>query len=147
MSDFQEIGKLLGELVTIKNEKYGDSFKDSASFLELLYPDGIQPDQYMDMLALVRMFDKIKRIATDKDALGESPFSDLAGYSILGIKNSKGALDKLREYVKEIQSDKKEFEEKDFICKKCGINMQNAGSSLCNNGPSHTFVCGDLERL
>jgi hypothetical protein len=106
MNEFQEIGKLLGELVTIKNEKYGDSFKDSASFLELLYPDGIQPDQYTDMLAIIRMFDKMKRIATDKDALGESPFLDIGGYSILGIKNSKGALDKLREYVKEIRNEK-----------------------------------------
>jgi hypothetical protein len=106
MNKFQEIGQLLGELVTIKNEKYGDSFKDSTFFLELLYPNGIHPNQYTDMLALVRMFDKMKRIATDKESLGESPFVDIGGYSILGIKNSGDALDKLRDYVKEIRNEK-----------------------------------------
>ena len=67
---FEEIGELVGKLVSIKNEKYGNSFHDSAYFLELLYPNGVDVDQYTDMLTLVRMFDKMKRIATDKDALG-----------------------------------------------------------------------------
>jgi hypothetical protein len=35
-------------------------------------------------LLLVRIFDKQMRIATDADALGESPFADISGYGILG---------------------------------------------------------------
>lgn len=36
------------------------------------------------VLITVRIFDKLKRIATDRDALGESPYRDIAGYGILG---------------------------------------------------------------
>lgn len=35
------------------------------------------------MLAIVRVFDKMMRIATDKDAFGEDPWRDIAGYAIL----------------------------------------------------------------
>ena len=41
--------------------------------------------QYGDMQLVLRMFDKMMRIANKKDAFGESPYGDLAGYSILGI--------------------------------------------------------------
>ncbi len=39
------------------------------------------------MLAITRIIDKLFRIATKKDAFGESPFKDIAGYGILGISN------------------------------------------------------------
>lgn len=84
MSIFNDISKEIGELVTEKNAAYGDSFAKCGEFLKLLYPNGITPDQYMDALALVRIFDKQMRIATAKDALGESPYRDIAGYGILG---------------------------------------------------------------
>ena len=41
------------------------------------------------MLAVVRIVDKLFRIATDKDAFGESPFKDIAGYGILGVANAE----------------------------------------------------------
>lgn len=91
MKDFQKIGTEIGALVTEKNAAYGDSFAKCGLFLELLYPEGIKPEQYQDMLALVRMFDKMKRIATDKNAFGESPFRDLAGYAILGVANAEAS--------------------------------------------------------
>lgn len=82
--DFERVGKEVGRLVTEKNQAYGDSFAKSGEFLKLLYPDGIKPEQYSDMLCLVRIFDKQKRIATKKDAFGESPYRDIVGYGILG---------------------------------------------------------------
>jgi len=82
---FQEIGTAVGKLVEEKNAAYGDSFAKAGQFLRLLYPTGIQPEQYDDMLALCRIFDKQMRIATDQDAFGESPFQDIAGYGILGV--------------------------------------------------------------
>lgn len=85
MKDFVAIAKEIGELVTEKNRAYGDSFSGSGDFLRLLYPNGVQPEQYTDMLLLVRMYDKMKRIATHKDAFGENPFQDLTGYGILGV--------------------------------------------------------------
>lgn len=83
---FLQIATEIGTLVDEKNKAYGDSFAKTGEFLRLLYPDGIPPEKYGDALCLVRMWDKMKRIATDKDALGESPYRDIAGYALLGIR-------------------------------------------------------------
>ena len=88
---FKEIGTNIGALVDEKNSAYGNSFAVSGEFLKLLYPDGIKPEQFTDALLLVRMFDKMMRIANKKDAFGESPYGDLAGYSILGISKDAQA--------------------------------------------------------
>ena len=85
---FESLGNEIGRLVGKKNKAYGNAFSDCGEFLKFMYPDGIKPDQYQDALALVRVFDKMKRIATDQDAFGESPWRDIAGYGILGYKNS-----------------------------------------------------------
>lgn len=84
-SPFVKAGIKIGELVSEKNIAYGNSFNKCNEFLKILYPDGVKPDQYKDMLALVRIFDKMMRIANKKDAFGESPYSDIAGYSILKV--------------------------------------------------------------
>ena len=81
---FAEIGAEIGALVDEKQKVYGDSFHKGGAFLRLLYPDGIKPEQYDDALCLIRIFDKQMRIATAKDALGESPYRDIAGYGLLG---------------------------------------------------------------
>lgn len=91
---FRRIAAEIGQLVAEKNEAYGDSFARAGEFLKLLYPDGIRPEQYVDALALVRIFDKQKRIASRKDAFGEDPYRDIAGYGILGAaigERTKGA--------------------------------------------------------
>ena len=88
---FKEIGTEIGALVDEKNSAYGNSFAVSGEFLKLLYPNGITPEQFTDALLLVRMFDKMMRIANKKNAFGESPYGDLAGYSILGISKDKEA--------------------------------------------------------
>lgn len=80
--NYVETGKQIGELVQIKNEMYGDAFNKSGEFLEILYPDGIRPDQYKDMLAVVRIFDKLMRIANGNQG-NENAFMDIAGYGIL----------------------------------------------------------------
>jgi hypothetical protein len=83
-ADFNTVATEVGALVTVKNAAYGDSFAKCGQFLALLYPGGIQPAQYDDALAMVRIFDKQMRVATRKDAFGESPYRDIAGYGILG---------------------------------------------------------------
>lgn len=84
---YQEIGEEIGRLVQEKNEAYGDSFGQSCKILEVLYPDGIQPAQYRDALAITRVIDKLFRLANKKDAFGESPWRDICGYAILGVAN------------------------------------------------------------
>lgn len=66
---YEPVARAIGQLVDEKNKAYGDAFNKSGDFLKLLYPDGIKPEQYGDMLALVRVFDKQMRIATAKEAL------------------------------------------------------------------------------
>lgn len=89
MSTFKELGERIGNLLEEKNAAYGNSFDDAGEFLRLLYPTGVQPNQMNDALCLVRIFDKMKRIATNKDAFGESPYQDIAGYAILGLRRSE----------------------------------------------------------
>jgi len=86
---FERIAEDIGKLVAEKNAAYGDSFNKCGEFLKLLYPNGVKPEQYADMLALVRVFDKQMRIATDKDALGENPWRDCAGYAILALARDR----------------------------------------------------------
>jgi hypothetical protein len=86
--NFQKIGAEIGILVAEKNAAYGDSFAKSGEIMRILYPAGIEPEQMDDALAVVRVVDKLFRIATRKDAFGESPWKDIAGYGILGAAKS-----------------------------------------------------------
>jgi len=87
-SEYERLGAAIGITVAQKQEAYGDAFGKSGDVLRIIYPDGIRPEQYDDALAVTRIIDKLFRIATDRDALGESPYRDIAGYGILGA--SKG---------------------------------------------------------
>lgn len=78
------LGQKIGELVEQKQAAYGDSFGKSGDVLRILYPGGISPEQIDDALSIVRIVDKLFRIATAKDAFGETPYRDIAGYGILG---------------------------------------------------------------
>ena len=82
-------------MVDEKNQAYGNSFNKAGDILKIFYPDGIKPEQYSDMLAIVRIIDKQFRIATRKDAFGESPYKDITGYGLLGaMKDLKEVYEK-----------------------------------------------------
>lgn len=91
---YKQLGEAIGAMVDAKNEAYGDSFAKCGDFLKLLYPNGIQPEQYIDALCLVRIFDKQMRIATRKDAFSESPYKDISGYGLLGAMIDKKEMEK-----------------------------------------------------
>jgi len=80
---YEEIGARIGALVDKKNAAYGNSIHDAGHVMRILYPKGISPEQMDDALALVRILDKMFRIANKKNAFGENPFEDIAGYGIL----------------------------------------------------------------
>lgn len=86
---FARLGREIGELVEAKQRAYGDSYGRSGEVMRVLYPDGIRPEQYADALAVVRVIDKLFRVATDRDALGESPWRDIAGYGLLGAARAE----------------------------------------------------------
>jgi hypothetical protein len=87
--DFSGVVDEIAKVVKKKNAAYGDSFGTSGAALKILYPNGIQPEQYGNALLLARIWDKLKRVATDNDPDGESPFVDIAGYAVLGVNLNK----------------------------------------------------------
>lgn len=79
------LGEAIARLVAEKNKAYGDSIGTSGDVLRILYPDGIKPEQYDDLLLIARSIDKFTRIARgERTAFGESPYIDLAGYAMRG---------------------------------------------------------------
>lgn len=80
------VAENIGAMTAKKNAAYGDSVTTSAEILAILYPDGVSPEDYGDMLLIVRCLDKFSRIANDKHAFGESPWRDIAGYGVMGAE-------------------------------------------------------------
>ena len=90
-----ELAAELGTLVTGKNRAYGDSAARAGDIVRILYPHGVRPDQFDDLLLVVRILDKLSRIAQraadGQDLGGESPYRDIAGYGLLGwAKDGRG---------------------------------------------------------
>lgn len=80
---YAEIGEEIGGMVNEKQEQYGDSFGRAGRVLQELFPCGIEPEQYDDVLAIARILDKLFRVANG-DQGDESAYRDIAGYGILG---------------------------------------------------------------
>jgi hypothetical protein len=83
IGQYEEVGQAIGRLVDAKNRVYGDSFRKAGQILRIIRPQGCWGVDLDDLLAVVRIIDKIFRILTDRDALGEDPWRDIAGYAIL----------------------------------------------------------------
>jgi len=80
-----EIGTEVGILLERKNLAYGSSFERAPEILRVLFPEGVRPEQYQDLLVVTRVIDKLFRIANDKTAFNEDPWKDIAGYAILSL--------------------------------------------------------------
>jgi len=85
-SEYGRIAAEIAKLVEEKDKAYGKAFDKGGDFLKILFPNGIPVEKYCDMLAIIRIFDKFMRIATDAGAFGENPWNDINGYSLLSIK-------------------------------------------------------------
>ncbi len=83
LSGYVSHGAALGQMVANKQMAYGDAFGQSHKVLEILYPAGVSLGQMKDFLTVVRIIDKLFRIANRKDAFGENPWEDIAGYALL----------------------------------------------------------------
>lgn len=83
--NYIKIAREVGELVGQKQEAYGDSFGRSGAVLREMFPNGIRPEQYGDLLTIARILDKLFRLANHPEAFDESPYRDICGYALLGI--------------------------------------------------------------
>lgn len=75
--------KEVAEIVIEKNRKYGDSIHKTIAILKILYPNGISKERYVNLLTIVRMLDKLSRLANNDKNDDEDPITDLIGYSLL----------------------------------------------------------------
>lgn len=90
MKDFHNIAREIADIVEQKQLAYGDSFSKAPQILKILYPDGIELEDYENALLLVRILDKINRIATNReDLMDESPFADILGYCLLALNKKE----------------------------------------------------------
>lgn len=85
---YEDIGSKVGLLVANKQKQYGDSFTKTGHIMRILYPEGIPVEAVDGALTVVRVLDKLNRIATAKgnpDLGGENPWQDVAGYALLEL--------------------------------------------------------------
>jgi hypothetical protein len=73
----------LAKTLEEKNRAYGNSWAKAGSMLTLLWPNGVQPKDYLAAAVFVRMFDKMSRVAEGDPASEEDAMKDLAGYALL----------------------------------------------------------------
>lgn len=89
-TSIKKVAQNIGKTIEKKNKAYGSSFAKVPTILKILYPNGVTPEKYPDLLFTLRILDKLNRIANDPNAFSEDPYSDIAGYGINGvIENQK----------------------------------------------------------
>jgi hypothetical protein len=77
----RELGQKLGDTVYEKNIRYGSAYKSTAACMKILYPQGIKPGELQDATIIVRVLDKLARIANGHF---DDSWSDIAGYGLIG---------------------------------------------------------------
>ena len=84
---FHEIATDLADLLDRKREAYGNNLQAAPVILEQLYPDGVKPSEYPTLLLVVRIIDKLSRLAngSGRFALGEDAWKDIAGYAMCAL--------------------------------------------------------------
>ena len=89
LGDFLSIGEELGQMLASKNRKYGDSYARMAHVLPMFYPDGVPGDHLLDAVFILRIIDKLMRIASAQGDDEEDPVKDIAGYAMLRMREMR----------------------------------------------------------
>lgn len=105
-NNIQEMAEKIGKITAEKNIAYGSAFAESGKILSILFPLGVKPDQYQDLLLVTRILDKLFRIANDRDAFNEDPYMDISGYGLLGAVSVSSKQQKKTENIKEQEKDR-----------------------------------------
>lgn len=86
------IAERTANLVKEKNLQYGDSYSQTEEVFRKLFPQGVPVERLGDVLFMARVWNKIKRFATNNDPIGENPVNDIMGYCLLYLeKKERGA--------------------------------------------------------
>lgn len=88
---YEELAGEIGKLTHDKELAYGKAWKSSAEILRILFPNGCAPERFTDLLLVTRILDKLCRLAAHPtDPMQESPYRDIVGYGLIGLKKEKG---------------------------------------------------------
>lgn len=85
----KQLAQEIAETVDKKGAAYGNAIDFVEKTLKELYPNGIPVTAYSHALLMVRVLDKLKRLSTDPNAFGESPWEDIVGYALRGSEKSR----------------------------------------------------------
>jgi len=88
---FHSLGEELADMLDNKNRQYGDSYARMAHVLPMFYPDGVPGDHLLDAVFILRIIDKLMRIASAQGDDMEDPVKDIAGYAILRMKEMRSS--------------------------------------------------------
>jgi len=85
-AELEVIARDVASMVKEKNREYGGAFQKVSHILSILFPNGIPTSKYHDVAILVRVLDKICRIASanDKDVKKDA-WLDIVGYGLLRL--------------------------------------------------------------
>ena len=73
-------------VVEEKNREYGSAFQKVSEILNILFPNGIPTNKYHDVAILIRVLDKIYRIASANDKnVKKDAWLDITGYGLLRL--------------------------------------------------------------
>ena len=73
-------------VVEEKNREYGSAFQKVSEILSILFPNGIPTNKYHDVAILIRVLDKICRIASANDKnVKKDAWLDICGYGLLRL--------------------------------------------------------------
>lgn len=89
-SQYHTIAEGVAELVLQKQKEYGNGVLRSNRMMLQLFPDGIPAAKYRDAFTLVRLMDKISKIAADENSATGEPWRDIAAYSLLTLALIEG---------------------------------------------------------
>jgi len=92
--EYEILALAIGRLTDEKSKQYGDSAERAEKIMKVLYPNGVPVEAFKNALLIVRMCDKLCRIATQDtagvDGAGEDAWKDMAGYSLIGALRNMG---------------------------------------------------------
>lgn len=87
--EWRGLGLEVADLVAARNETYGNSIGKSAEILAVIWPDGIPPEAIPWAHYVIRIVDKLNRIAAAPEKLEvvRDAFVDIAGYGLCALSD------------------------------------------------------------
>lgn len=83
---YEELAVSIGRMTDEKSRQYGDSAQRAEAIMKVLYPNGVPVNAFKNALLVIRICDKLCRIATAAEGDNEDAWRDIAGYGLIGSR-------------------------------------------------------------